>query len=151
MKNTAYHQAQLMAEYVSDDIQQYKSEVLAKVDSIVTPNPVSSASPVPSIPPTGPAIYASTHSPSSSSDNDVLRLIEQLQQQLMTLQNAASLPYGGGRQTSSRRTTSKYCWTHGACAHSSKDCRNRKDGHRDDATFANKLGGCTVFCKTTNT
>ena len=50
MKNTAYHQAHLMAEDVSKDIQQLKSKVLAKVDSIVTPHPVSSESPVPSIP-----------------------------------------------------------------------------------------------------
>ena len=151
MKNTAYHQAHLMTEHVSDDIQQLKSEVLAKVDSIVTPNQVSSESPVPSITPTVPAMYASTHSPSSSSDNEVLRLITQLQQQLITFKNAVSLPHGGGRQTHLRRTTSKYCWTHGACAHSSKDCRNRQEGHREEATFSNKLGGSTAFCKQTTT
>ena len=61
MKNTAYHQAHLMAEHVSDDIQQLKSEVFAQVDSIVTPNQVSSESPVPSITQPVPAMYASTH------------------------------------------------------------------------------------------
>ena len=45
-----------------------------------------------------------------------------------------------------RRTTSKYCWSHGACAHSSSECNAKKEGHRDDATFENKLGGSTAYC-----
>ena len=69
-----------MTEHVSDDIQQLKSEVLAKFDALVTPTPVSSASPVPSVPPHVPAIYASTVAPTSSFDTELLRLVAQLQQ-----------------------------------------------------------------------
>ena len=40
----------------------------------------------------------------------------------------------------------KYCWTHGACAHTSKECNHKATGHKDDATFHNLLGGSTKNC-----
>ena len=45
-----------------------------------------------------------------------------------------------------RRNISKYCWTHGACAHSGSDCRDQADGHVATATFANKQNGSTRDC-----
>ena len=39
-----------------------------------------------------------------------------------------------------------YCWTHGACAHKSTDCRNKREGHKDNATFNNKMNGSTKGC-----
>ena len=36
---------------------------------------------------------------------------------------------------------SKYCWTHGLCHHTSNDCRSKADGHKDDATIDNRMGG----------
>jgi PPE-repeat protein len=57
---------------------------------------------------------------------------------------------GRGRRDSGRgsgRTwvpdTSKYCWTHGACAHQSADCRTKATGHQDAATLSNKMDGST--------
>ena len=35
----------------------------------------------------------------------------------------------------------------GAGNHQSKKCKKKKRGHKDDATFSNKLGGSTVYCK----
>jgi len=35
----------------------------------------------------------------------------------------------------------KYFWTHGSCDHSSKECNCKTDGHKDDASFSNMLGG----------
>ena len=52
---------------------------------------------------------------------------------------------GGGRYRR-RNNRTKYCWTHGACAHDSRSCRTKKEGHVDTATFANKCGGSTKFC-----
>ena len=40
----------------------------------------------------------------------------------------------------------KYCWTHGACAHSSSECNKPKEGHKKDATFSNMLNGSTYKC-----
>ena len=45
-----------------------------------------------------------------------------------------------------RADISQYCWTHGACNHNSKKCRNKKKGHQIDATFENKKGGSELFC-----
>ena len=37
-----------------------------------------------------------------------------------------------------------YCWTHGPkCSHPSTECVKKRDGHKDEATAANKLGGRT--------
>ena len=40
----------------------------------------------------------------------------------------------------------QYCWTHGACNHTSKICTERAQGHKEDATFSNMLGGSTKRC-----
>lgn len=43
-----------------------------------------------------------------------------------------------------------YCWTHGSSRnieHTSLTCNKKGPGHRDDATFANKLGGSTNVWK----
>ena len=73
------------------------------------------------------------------SNAELLRLIQQLQQQLNTQPPE--------KPKSSKRVVTHYCWTHGACAHPSHLCRNKKEGHRDDATLDNKLGGSVYFCK----
>ena len=39
-----------------------------------------------------------------------------------------------------------YCWTHGACAHTSSDCNHQAPGHQVSATFANMLAGNTQGC-----
>ena len=46
-----------------------------------------------------------------------------------------------------RQFTDKYCWTHGACGHFGKNCRGKAPGHKDEATFENKMGGSKALCK----
>ena len=41
----------------------------------------------------------------------------------------------------------KYCWTHGACNHSSDKCENKAQGHQDAATFRNRMGGNNRGCR----
>ena len=50
----------------------------------------------------------------------------------------------GGRGNVSR--TGKYCWTHGGCNHYGPDCESKAEGHKDEATFQNKMGGSTKNC-----
>jgi hypothetical protein len=38
-------------------------------------------------------------------------------------------------------TYNQYCWTHGHGEHTSRACRNKNTGHRDDATATNTMGG----------
>jgi hypothetical protein len=52
-------------------------------------------------------------------------------------------PTGGRGRTQSPRS---YCWTHGACAHSSAQCNTQTTGHQSTATFANMQGGSTNNC-----
>jgi hypothetical protein len=52
-----------------------------------------------------------------------------------------------GRGNHNRVTQPRsYCWSHGACAHSSADCNRRAVGHQNAATFANMLNGSIVGC-----
>ena len=53
---------------------------------------------------------------------------------------------GRGGYYSNPRRHDRYCWTHGACAHDSATCNHKKSGHKNDATFTNKMGGSTVNC-----
>ena len=46
-------------------------------------------------------------------------------------------------------TTFYYCWSHGLSTydgHTSKSCRQPKDGHQVNATVFNRLGGVNTFC-----
>ena len=49
-----------------------------------------------------------------------------------------------------RRVIDAYCWSHGACTHSSMECELPQEGHKKTATFANKQGGSTAFCQFVN-
>lgn len=34
-----------------------------------------------------------------------------------------------------------YCWTHGPCAHDGRQCMEKAVGHKEEATFNNRMGG----------
>ena len=42
---------------------------------------------------------------------------------------------------------SKYCHTHGACSHESKDCRIPGNNHQNTAALGNMMGGSTNYCQ----
>ena len=44
------------------------------------------------------------------------------------------------------RAYNKYCWTHGACGHTSSICRVPHANHCWEATFQNKMNGNTANC-----
>ena len=39
----------------------------------------------------------------------------------------------------------KYCHTHGVCNHDSLDWLSKAEGHKDEATFTNRMGGKTRY------
>lgn len=39
-----------------------------------------------------------------------------------------------------------YCWTHGFRGHLGKDCKNKGEGHKDEATKDNRMGGSKRGC-----
>lgn len=67
------------------------------------------------------------------------QLVLQMQTQMQNLNQNNSAP----------RANNRYCWTHGACSHTSKHCRSKAEGHKDDASFKDKKGGSTKNCKST--
>ena len=86
--------------------------------------------------------------------------MESMMQQLMTMMLQQQQPpsqhqqqfyrYGGGRGRGRGRNGgrgrgpiifNKYCWTHGLCTHTSAECRNRADGHQENASITNRMGG----------
>ena len=53
---------------------------------------------------------------------------------------------GSSSSTASKWDPNGYCWSHGYKVtknHNSKTCRTRKDGHKEEATRANTMGGST--------
>ena len=89
--------------------------------------------------------------------------VDKLTKMLNTSENDNWYPRGGNRGRGGRRgnrgrlrdisntnrtsqKNSSYCWTHGACNHSSKDCENPADGHKKTATFQNMQKGSTKRC-----
>ena len=92
-----------------------------------------------------------------SSDNkiqlEILKTLAEIQKGLKNQHNPKPpyKPKQPKKQTGQKRkwryNTSKYCWTCGAGNHLSKDCRCKADGHKDEATFKNKMNGSTEFCQ----
>lgn len=69
--------------------------------------------------------------------NDALATTARLQSEIQSLKE--------GKKSKEKSSFTKYCWTHGIqCGHSSAECNKRAEGHREEATEENKLGGRTT-------
>lgn len=58
-------------------------------------------------------------------------------------------PDGGGAARTNPDGTKCYCWSHGgrvSVDHNSMTCQNKKPGHKDEATFDNRMGGSNYHC-----
>ena len=75
----------------------------------------------------------------------MMKQMQDMQTQMLTNNNRTTGNNSKGNRR--RRNKSKYCWSHGACAHDSKSCQAKKEGHQDDATFNNKMNGSTAYCE----
>jgi hypothetical protein len=53
---------------------------------------------------------------------------------------------GGGCTSNRPRGTKQYCWTHGACIHTSANCNTPSNGHKTTATFTNMQNGSKEGC-----
>ena len=40
----------------------------------------------------------------------------------------------------------RYCWSCGCCAHWGRNCPNKKTGHKNEATFKNRMNGSNNNC-----
>ena len=110
----------------------------------VIPNQPSTES-APNQPPT-------ESSPRTESANTTT--LEDIRDELIKLinnhQNKPQLPPYQGKINGENVT---YCWSHGITRnrrHNSKTCKRKKEGHQDDATLNNRMGGSNERCKTHN-
>ena len=77
----------------------------------------------------------------------------QMMQQMQQMLHQMSIPQGttnsnsnsNWRNSRCQRNPNQrhYCWRHGACNHPSRECRDKGEGHQDEATFQNRMGGST--------
>ena len=140
IKNTPFHQANQMAQSLHDDISDLRSGFRELMPILTSPT----------IDPPTPTTFAQTAtmapSANAATNQDLLQeLVLQLQNQIQELsKNKESTKK---LKPFVRNQTDKYCWTHGACGYEGKYCRNKKDGHKDEATFKNRMGGSNQFCK----
>jgi hypothetical protein len=60
------------------------------------------------------------------------------------------LPQSGGNSSSNNGPPQgpppHYCWTHGACYHTSANCHNPAQGHQANATLQNRMNGNNRNC-----
>ena len=91
--------------------------------------------------------------PTCSSTSDLT--LQTLQQQMVMMQalivqvhNNNEATSKGPRHEIRNPNQLKYCHTHGVCNHDSPNCHSKAEGHKDEATFQNRMGGSTKNIKT---
>ena len=158
MRNTAFHQAHQVASDLTDNFNQMRDEIVQSMNALaIQQREIDRAAEEAPAPAPAPSMNST-----NDSNAQLLRVIQQMQEQLMNLSsNNSGRPGGrprndrrpGNREQRDQRTPrprsniSMYCWTHGACTHCSLDCNNKATDHKDDATFENKMGGSTLYCQ----
>ena len=154
MQNTQYQQ---QANMISDILaavnkksEEDKAQIIQLVDDAKS-SILSAVSTVPSIhmvenevtsditPPSVPSVNI------TQQDQIQLKMLQILERIDKKLDNRA--PSSAASPKRKRRVMDCYCWTHGAGNHTSTDCRNKKEGHKDNATFSNRMGGSKSYCK----
>ena len=137
MRSTAFHANAVTTEVLEEirDVKETVKEALMMMQADL-----------PSEPPTEHANFTRTTQDDKSSE--ILLFLKKLQDEVQALKLSNNKNSSTLRK---RKRTDQYCWSHGACAHQSKDCKQsyRKNGHKEDATFANKQGGSTLYCQKT--
>ena len=80
--------------------------------------------------------------------NQMVQMMKQMQEMQAKLNSTTGCNNNNTNRNNRRqRNKTKYCWSHGACAHNSASCQSKKEGHQDNATFNNKMGGSTNYCE----
>jgi hypothetical protein len=153
MQQAGYHHVNMLAAQLRIDMDNRNNEMLAMVQTqLMEPED----SPVPD----NPSANIATQ---DTVQLEMLKLLRAIQQDLKTprthssSQNQTHQPQSGTTRKNKpkktpddasfpRRTTDKYCWTHGGSNHSSADCSRQAEGHKTDATFTARRGGSNAFC-----
>ena len=166
MQQAGCHQANALAQRISEDIKLQFNErdtqmlaMLQAIPSLTSSSTDSDDSQENELTPQYVSNVAANVA--SSGDNVQLEILRILKELSVDIKSSRPVPYqdrGGQdfrRQTRKtpneggkmRKNISQYCWTHGACAHSSDSCPNKVKGHKSEATFQDKMNGSLARCE----
>lgn len=162
MENTAFQQANLaMQQEVRRDFESMRDEVVNSInlmaETIETRN--ETTPPPPATTSTAPSVNNTTNTNNMNLQEllqaftSLTSTVTALESRLAQNQPPTNITRGPGgpnrrqRNGGYRKIMDHYCWTHGACNHRSRDCRQPREGHKVDATFDNKMNGSTYFCR----
>jgi hypothetical protein len=154
MRGSAFHQANATVAALSSEIQNIKNDVVESINSLSLQINDEPFPPTESMPP----LEDQQANATMSNQTALIAAIQELQAQIREMNDKRNINENRGQRRGGynnrsgrdanrgRRNTSKYCWTHGACAHFSRDCSSPENGHKNEATFENKMGGSTAYC-----
>jgi hypothetical protein len=141
MQSAGFHQANFMASRVLQEFQSVQNIVAEAMERLPPAQGQENIPPVPT------PVANATMSNGDTVQLQMLEIIKSLQNDVKALKAKPTNNSTTSNKTMRKRTNiSKYCWSHGACTHSSTECNRKKPGHQDNATFSNKLGGSTYYC-----
>lgn len=148
MRGSAFHQANATIEAIKSEMNTFKNNLVESINSLSGQLEETEEH-------HGHAYDDHAANATMSNQDALLTAIQALQTKVEALNtkvndNNQTPPdrnsNSNNRRHRGRSNTSKYCWTHGACAHNGKDCTTKRDGHKVEATFTNKMGGSTAYC-----
>ena len=153
MRHAGFHQANLMSSKVMDEVQGIQHNVLQLLQKFDEDDKENDR---PNEQPTNLCQEI------TSSDNiqlEMMKIIKSLQDEMKVLKNKDNRNQRNrdfynrnknnnpDKESGRSQRTDQYCWSHGACAHSGKKCFSKRNGHKADATFEDKMEGSTYRCK----
>ena len=166
MQQAGYHHANSLAPKISSDIQeqfsQRDTQLLAMLQSLPQVQqenlaPENSNENV-QVQSNNQAAYSTMQT--DNTQLEILRVLQELRTDMHNMRQSNSArnkernvqrnngPFKKTPDEAGQKRTniSKYCWTHGACAHGSAECPWKAPGHQASATFENKMGGSCARC-----
>ena len=166
MAQAGFHQINMIANDIRDKFTLTRAELANLICSLDDNEATSVATPtVTSTTPSEAASHnfstldnASANSMNENSTQfEMLKLLRTMQAEMIKLNTTNSGPNTSFKPkkkksktpdnpTFTRRITNLYCWTHGGCAHAGNTCNDKAPGHKNEATFDNKMEGSKAFC-----
>ena len=154
MLQPGQHHANLLVSQIRDDMHTRNAEVMQLIQTVLTENENENEENEES---EGNNVNSVNATVKDNVQVEMLRILRNIATNINNNNNNNSQNGQGGgarrrpRKTPDnanfhRRVTNKYCWTHGGCAHNSTACTRKANGHQDNATFTNRMGGSNAFC-----
>jgi hypothetical protein len=157
MQQAGFHQANFIASQVLEEVNRVQENVLQKLDDFN-----QNKENIPETPIEEKANMTKKDDKPYDVQFEMMKMLQSLQQEMKTLKqsnqqhnpnpnykgNNFDPNYKPGNRNQQPRRRDFYCWSHGCCGHKGKDCKHTKEGHKPEATFANKMGGNTYNCQT---